>query len=75
MSTHEKFEYPQIAAHFIAAMAASQITAYCDAVTLSEGEALKGPEIFGKITVIDYQRLAQPQVVAITRHPLCGCAF
>jgi hypothetical protein len=71
----EKLEYPQIAAHAIAAHAASQITTYCDAITLSEGEALKGSEIFGKITVIDYQRLAQPQVVAITRHPLCGCAF
>jgi hypothetical protein len=71
----ERVEYPQIAAHAIAAHAASQITTYCDAITLSEGEALKGPEIFGKITAIDYQALAQPQVVAITRHPLCGCAF
>ena len=75
LAAPEKVEYPQIAAHAVAALAASQITAYCDAITLSEGEALKGPEIFGKITVIDYQRLAQPQVVAITRHPLCGCAF
>ena len=75
LGVQEKVEYPQIAAHAIAALAASQIVTYCDAITLSEGEALKGPEIFGKITVIDYQRLAQPQVVAITRHPLCGCAF
>ena len=75
LAAPEKVEYPQIAAHAVAALAASQITAYCDAITLSEGEALKGPEIFGKITVIDYQHLAQPQVVAITRHPLCGCAF
>ena len=75
LAAPEKVEYPQIAAHAVAALAASQITAYCDAITLSEGEALKGSEIFGKITVIDYQRLAQPQVVAITRHPLCGCAF
>jgi hypothetical protein len=68
-------EYPQIAAHAVAAITAAQIVAYCDAITLSEGEALKVSELFGKITVIDYQLLAQPQVVAIARHPLCGCAF
>lgn len=68
-------EYPQIAAHAVAAIAASQIARYCDAAILSEGEALKGSELFGKITVVDYQLIAQPQVVAITRHPLCGCAF
>jgi phosphatidylserine decarboxylase len=68
-------EYPQIAAHAIAALAASQIVTYCDAISLSEGEDLKGAKACGKITIIDYQALAQPQVVAITRHPLCGCAF
>ena len=68
-------EYPHIAAHAVAALAASNVVAYCDAVTLSEGEVLKDAELFGKITTVDYQRVAQPQVVAITRHPLCGCAF
>jgi hypothetical protein len=71
----EKLEYPQIAAHAVAALAASQIATYCDAISLSEGEGLKGAKACGKITIIDYQALAQPQVVAITRHPLCGCAF
>lgn len=68
-------EYPHIAAHAVAALAASSVVAYCDAATLSEGEVLKDAELFGKITTVDYQRVAQPQVVAITRHPLCGCAF
>ena len=75
LTTYEKLEYPQIAAHAIAALAASQIVTYCDAISLSEGEDLKGAQACGKITIIDYQVLAQPQVVAITRHPLCGCAF
>jgi len=75
LGVSEKLEYPQIAAHAIAAFAASQIVAYFDAITLSEGEALKGSRQCGKITVVDYQSLAQTQVVAITRHPLCGCAF
>ncbi|ASY15490.1 hypothetical protein A1sIA56_00860 [Candidatus Planktophila sulfonica] len=68
-------EYPHIAAHAVAALAASNVVAFCDAATLSEGEVLKDAELFGKITTLDYQRVAQPQVVAITRHPLCGCAF
>ena len=72
-------EYPQIAAHAIAAMAASQIVALCDERTVKGSESANfsqlSPEHFGKITVVDYQALAEPQVVAITRHPLCGCAF
>jgi hypothetical protein len=75
LTAYEKLEYPQIAAHAIAALAASQIVTYCDAISLSEGEDLKGAQACGKITIIDFQALAQPQVVAITRHPLCGCAF
>ncbi len=72
-------EYPQIAAHAIAAMAASKIVALCDERTVKGSESANfsqlSPEHFGKITVVDYQALAEPQVVAITRHPLCGCAF
>ena len=75
LRSDETDEYPQIAAHAVAALAAAQIVAYCDITTLSEGEALKAVELFGKITLVDYQALSQPQVVAIARHPLCGCAF
>ena len=75
LRSDETDEYPQIAAHAVAALAAAQIVAFCDITTLSEGEALKAVELFGKITLVDYQALSQPQVVAIARHPLCGCAF
>ena len=72
-------EYPQIAAHAIAAMAASKVVALCDERTVKDSESTNfsqlSPEHFGKITVVDYQSLTEPQVVAITRHPLCGCAF
>lgn len=73
-------EYPQIAAHAVAAIAAAQVLSYCDALTsLQSRDGARVDcthhDIFGKITVIDYQLLSQPQVVAITRHPLCGCAF
>lgn len=78
-------EYPQIAAHLVAAIAASQIAAYCDALTLSKTydrkrfgnseSEISQSQLFGKVTVINYQELAQPQVVSIARHPLCGCAF
>jgi bacteriocin biosynthesis cyclodehydratase domain-containing protein len=70
----ETREYPQIAAHAVAAIAASQIVALCDAATISDGE-VKSSELCGKVIFVDYQSLAQPQVVAIARHPLCGCAF
>ena len=73
------YEYPQIAAHAIAAMAASKVVALCDERTVKDSESTNfsqlSPEHFGKITVVDYQSLTEPQVVAITRHPLCGCAF
>jgi bacteriocin biosynthesis cyclodehydratase domain-containing protein len=75
LRSDEVYEYPHIAAHAVASLAAAQIVAYFDALTLSDGEALKATELFGKITLIDYQNLSQPQVVAIARHPLCGCAF
>ena len=88
----DNYEYPQIAAHGIAAIAASQVVAYCDALTLSSGDndlsrdtdsssdskkrfEKTHPTVCGKIIAIDYNQLAEPQVVAIARHPLCGCAF
>lgn len=70
-------EYPQIAAHFIAAMAASLIVQFCDATTLANqtDTAADFSALLGIAISIDYQLLAYPQVVAIPRHPLCGCAF
>lgn len=70
-------EYPQIAAHFIAAMAASLIVQFCDATTVANqtDTAADFSALLGIAISIDYQLLAYPQVVAIARHPLCGCAF
>ena len=70
-------EYPQIAAHFIAAMAASMIVQFCDAITVANQRdtAADFSALLGIAISIDYQLLAYPQVVAIPRHPHCGCAF
>lgn len=69
--------YPQVAAHFIAALAASFILQFCDATTLANqtDTAADFSSLLGIAISIDYQLLAYPQVVAIPRHPLCGCAF
>jgi hypothetical protein len=32
-------------------------------------------ELVGNVCNVDYQSLTHPQIVAIARHPLCGCAF
>jgi hypothetical protein len=64
-------EYPQIAAHYVAALAASQILSYIDGLTTGAQKA----ELVGNVITIDYQFLAHPQTIAIPRHPLCGCAF
>jgi len=71
-------DFPHVAAYFIAALAASLILRFCDWQTMhgaTTTEKLVGDEITGKIISIDYQFLEAPEVVAITRHPLCGCAF
>jgi bacteriocin biosynthesis cyclodehydratase domain-containing protein len=69
-------EYPQIAAHFIAAMAASFVANYFD---LANEENVKGQsarqELVGTVVTVDYQSLSRPRSTVIPRHPLCGCAF
>jgi hypothetical protein len=76
--THdEEGEYPQVAAHFVAALAASYILKFCDATTAANNPnvTVEFASLLGSAIIVDYQRLSQPQVVAIARHPLCGCAF
>jgi hypothetical protein len=65
---HEEIsnEYSLIAAYAVASIAASQILQYCEN---------SSSEITGKVISLDYQTLAQPHVVTVARHPLCGCAF
>jgi hypothetical protein len=74
-------EYPQIAAHFIAAITASFIADFFD---LSKGHNAKGhnakghnakQELVGTVVAVDYQSLSRPRSTVIPRHPLCGCAF
>ncbi len=56
-------ELPMAIAHYVAAIVASEILRFIDGFAHSGGE----------VTYINYQRLTSPQVVAIARHPLCGC--
>ncbi len=69
-------EYPQIAANFIAAMAASFVAKFFD---LTNEENLKArnakQELVGNVVTVDYQSLSHPRSTVIPRHPLCGCAF
>jgi hypothetical protein len=63
----ELVDYPIIAAHGVAAIAASLITQFFD------GNYKK--EVAGKVIFFNYQSPATSHEVAIARHPLCGCAF
>ncbi len=56
-------DLPMVIAHYIAALVGAQILHFIDGTAPTGGNAL----------YINYQRLTSPQVVAIARHPLCGC--
>lgn len=62
--------YPVIAAHYVAAIAASLAISFCDCLTREEVSA-----VTGKVTICDYQSLSTPHEVVIARHPHCGCSF
>lgn len=65
-----KVEYPVIAAHYVAAIAATMITQWCATLETSPER-----EVAGKVIFYHYQSPATSLEVAIARHPLCGCAF
>jgi hypothetical protein len=70
-------DLPMIAAHYVAAVVGAQALHFIDSAT-SEAAQSNGaqPERntgLGELTYINMQRLNEPQVVAIARHPLCGC--
>ena len=65
-------EFPVIAAHYIASLAASQIIHFLDSINFTQRES---SELVGTVYAVDYQLLSHPEVIAIARHPLCGCAF
>lgn len=56
-----------VASHFIAALVASMALNFIDSKILTA-------QGVGEITYIDRLDLRAPQVVAIERHPLCGCS-
>jgi hypothetical protein len=64
-------EYPHIAAHFIASIAASLIASYFDSASQDKYDQ----ELVGTVLTVDYQSLSRIKSAAIARHPLCGCAF
>lgn len=66
-------DLPAAAAHYVAAVVASQILHFIDHSNSSDSEKVSRNTGIGEITYINFQRLTEPQVVAIDRHPLCGC--
>lgn len=56
-------ELPMAVAYYIAAIVAAEILRFIDGTSSAGGE----------VTYINFQNLTSPQVVAIARHPLCGC--
>ena len=66
LSSRELPDFPVVAAHLIAALAASILLTFTD-------EGIQ--KATGFLITLGYQDIRQPQMVAITRHPLCGCSF
>jgi hypothetical protein len=58
-------DLPMAVAYYIAAIVASEVLRFIDGAANSGGEVL----------YLNYHHLTSPQVVAIARHPLCGCDY
>ncbi len=65
-------DLPMITAHYVAAIAAAQVLHFIDSATSEVAHSHRNTGV-GELTYINLQRLSEPQVVAIARHPLCGC--
>lgn len=70
-------EIAMVGAHFIASLAASQILHFIDStrVTSSTSNQLISGQFspIARTTTVNLQKLHQPQIHSITKHPLCGC--
>jgi bacteriocin biosynthesis cyclodehydratase domain-containing protein len=66
-------ELPAVTAHYIAAIVASQILHYIDQELSEINSPSPRNTGVGEVAYINFQKLTEPQVVAIARHPLCGC--
>lgn len=68
-------ELPAVTAHYIAAIAAAQILHFIDQQSSKVDSPLPRNTGIGEVAYINFQKLTEPQVVAIARHPLCGCDY
>lgn len=66
-------DLPAAVAHYIAAIVAGQVLAFIDSYSSASDGGLLDHTGLGEVSYINFQRLREPQVVAIARHPLCGC--
>jgi hypothetical protein len=73
IALNEVNELPAITAHYIAAIAASQILNFIDQINSTSPAEIARNTGIGEVSYINFQRLTEPQVVAIARHPRCGC--
>ena len=69
------YELPMITAHYVATIAASQILHFIDQHNSAAPTERPRNTGVGEVSYINFQRLTEPQVVAIARHPLCGCDY
>ena len=68
-------ELPAVTAYYVAAIAAAQILNFIDQ-RLSDIDSPQPRNTgIGEVAYINFQKLTEPQVVAIARHPLCGCDY
>ena len=73
LAINEVDDLPAVTAHYIAAIAAAQILHFIDGMNGSNKSTEPRNTGVGEVSYINFQRLTEPQVVAIARHPLCGC--
>ena len=71
ISLNQVDDLPVVVAYYIAAVIAQQVLHFIDNKSLTDGE--RENLSIGEVTYLNFQRLTSPQVVAIARHPLCGC--
>lgn len=64
-------ELPMVVAHYLAALIAQQVLRFIDEKSQSLETAAH--HSIGEVSYLNFQHLTSPQVVAIARHPLCGC--
>ena len=72
---NEVSELPTYLAHHIASITAMHILNFIDHTNSENALDTSRNMSIGEVSFINFQRLTEPQVVAIARHPLCGCAY